>query len=155
MSRLCLLARSMLNHLTSDAEGGDVAALGSYQCRLLLGAGSVLSLVIVVGMAAVLMLHAGSFQARRLEAFERARANIHMYLAEQDARNQRWADMAEYAWLHRAEVSSSIQSAERLRFFEDGERAVFSAGKDSVPQMALGQGTGHWLAALPELTLRL
>lgn len=122
----------------------DVAALRRYQLRVLLGGGCLLSLAILLGMVALLLLHASSFQARRLEALQRTGNVVEAQLMASAGAHQRLLNMAEYAWQHRPDDTAASQQRERQRFLADGQRGIVSAGAESAPQMALGLGVDAW-----------
>lgn len=125
-------------------EDCDVSALRLYQHRVLLWGGCLLSLAIVAGMVALVLLQASGFQTRRLEALQRTHAAVEAHLVAADAAHQRMLNMAEYAWRHRPDSDAATRLAERQRYLAGGQRMVVNAGPESAPQMVLGVGTDHW-----------
>ncbi|OUL17228.1 hypothetical protein B0X78_00765 [bacterium AM6] len=88
-------------------EDCDVSALRLYQHRVLLWGGCLLSLAIVAGMVALVLLQASGFQTRRLEALQRTHAAVEAHLVAADAAHQRMLNMAEYAWRHRPDSDAA------------------------------------------------
>ncbi len=127
-----------------DGEDCDVSALRRYQHRVLLWGGCLLSLAIVAGVVALVLLHASGFQTRRLEGLQRTHAAVEAHLVAADAAHQRMLNMAEYAWRHRPDSDAATRLAERQRYLAGGERMIVSAGPESAPQMVLGVGTDTW-----------
>ncbi|MEG0191610.1 MAG: ATP-binding protein [Stenotrophomonas sp.] len=127
-----------------DGEDCDVSALRRYQHRVLLWGGCLLSLAIVAGVVALVLLHASGFQTRRLEGLQRTHAAVEAHLVAADAAHQRMLNMAEYAWRHRPDSDVATRLAERQRYLAGGQRMIVSAGPESAPQMVLGVGTDTW-----------
>ncbi|MCX2895687.1 ATP-binding protein [Stenotrophomonas lactitubi] len=127
-----------------DDEDCDVSALRRYQHRVLLWGGCLLSLAIVAGAVALVLLHASGFQTRRLEGLQRTHAAVEAHLVAADAAHQRMLNMAEYAWRHRPDSDAATRLAERERYLSGGQRMIVSAGPESAPQMVLGVGTDTW-----------
>ena len=103
-----------------EGEDCDVSALRRYQNRVLLWGGCLLSLAIVSGLIALVMLHAGGFQTGRLEALQRTHAAVEAHLAAVNAAHQRMLNMAEYAWRHRPDSTAASRLAERERYLAGG-----------------------------------
>ncbi|WP_414491794.1 ATP-binding protein [Stenotrophomonas maltophilia] len=127
-----------------DDEDCDVSALRRYQQRVLLVGGCLLSVAIIAGMLALVVLHATGFHARRLEALQRTETVIGAELMAADAAHRRLLNMAEYAWRHRPDGDVATQLQERQRYLQGHQRSMVSAGPESAPQMVLGTGTEQW-----------
>lgn len=122
----------------------DLAALRKYQRGVLLGGGCLLSIAIVAGLIALALFHADGFAARRSEALQRSRAIVEAHLAASDAAHLRLLSMAEYAWRHRPDNDARTLEVDRANYLRAGQRAVMTAGTESVPQTVLGAGTDAW-----------
>lgn len=127
----------------------DVIALHRHHRRLLFAGGSLLTLVIVLGMLAAIALHVDGYHAERKAAFRRAATALNAALAQRDDDLVRLQNMAEYAWRHPPEAwTSGFDSADTVAaFLRQDQRHLANAGADSVPQMVLGQGTSGWASA--------
>lgn len=132
-----------------DSVHQDVVALHRHHRRLLFAGGSLLTLVIVLGMLAAVAVHVDSYHAERKAAFRRAATALNTALAQRDVDLVRLQNMAEYAWRHPPEAwTSGFDSADPVEaFLRNGQRDLANAGADSVPQMVLGQGTSDWDAS--------
>ncbi|WP_440975022.1 sensor histidine kinase [Pseudoxanthomonas winnipegensis] len=144
MSWLPVRSFARLSRVLRGDEDGDVNLLRCNQVRVLLGGGCLLSLAIVVGFVALVLLHARGFQTRRLEGLQRTHAAVEAHLVAADAAHQRMLNMAEYAWRHRPDSDAATRLAERERYLSGGQRMIVSAGPESAPQMVLGVGTDTW-----------
>ncbi|WP_312236793.1 ATP-binding protein [Stenotrophomonas sp.] len=129
-----------------NAAQQDVMALHRHHRRILVAGGSLLSLVIALGMLAAIAMHVERYHDERKAAFGRAAAALNTALAQRDVDLARLQNMAEYAWRHPPEVwTSSFDSDDpATTFLRQHERDLANAGADSVPQMVLGRGTAGW-----------
>ncbi|WP_432591844.1 sensor histidine kinase [Stenotrophomonas maltophilia] len=135
----------LCQHATPDViDDCDLAALRKYQRGVLLGGGCLLSTVIVAGLIALAQFHSDGFAARRSEALQRSRAIVEAHFAASDAAHVRLLSMAEYAWRHRPDSDVRTLESDRASYLRAGQRAVMTAGAESVPQTVLGVGTDTW-----------
>lgn len=134
----------------------DVMALHRHHRRILFAGGSLLSLVIALGMLAAVAIHVERYHDERKAAFGRAATALNTALAQRDVDLARLQNMAEYAWRHPPEVwTSSFDSDDpATTFLRQHERDLANAGADSVPQMVLGRGTAGWERARLQRYLR-
>jgi len=135
----------------------DGIARHRHHRRILCAGGSLLSVVILLGMVAAVTMHVERYHDQRKAAFRRAAITLNTALVQRDVDLARLQNMAEYAWRHPPEAwTSGFDSLDpATAFLRHHERDLAHAGTDSIPQMVLGQGTDGWERERLQRYLRL
>lgn len=126
----------------NDAD--DLRALRRHPRRLLQVAGVLISLLLLIALAAAVALRAGGYQQDRLLGFARAQTALDAQLTRHDAGYARLLDMTVYAWRNRSDSDVAVLDADLQQYLRDGQQLRVQQGKEGAGQQVIGWGTERW-----------
>lgn len=141
-------------HASRVHPDGPQRLFGQFQRNLLFVGTGLLSVLMLLGLAAMIGFQIDRYHGRMVEEFARARLLLEQSLGQHDMAQTRLADMAEFAWSHRG---ATLPSSEPLRdrYLAQGQFHSSSTDELGGVRTAVGLGTESWHPAELERYLQL